>query len=1103
MRALAAIRTAGARVHEIVLAPLGLDDVDLLISDSLHCQPESALPLAQLVHEKTGGNPFFAIQFFTALADEGLLAFDPVTRAWQWDMNRIRAKSYTDNVVELMAGKLKRLSAPTQEAVKQLACLGNVAETATLTLVHGESEAAMHEALWEAVHAGLVFRQERAYKFLHDRIQQAAYSLIPESLRAEVHLRIGRALLAEITADKLDEHLFDVANQLNRSAALLVERDEKTRVATINLRAAQKAKASAAYASARVYLAAGMALLDETYWASEYDLMFSLRLDAAACEYLTGGLDRAEQLIAELLQRGASRIELAAVYHQKILLHIVRSQHQQAVDSGQTCLRLFGIDMPAHPTWEQVRAEYEMIWRNLEGRPIEALIDLPLMTDPELQAATRVLSVLTDPAYDTDQNLLCLQLCRIVNLSMRYGANGASAHAYGFLGFTLGPIFKRYPEGLRLAKLAGELVEKHGFLAYRAKVQQATAIAAFWTQPVATAIDFVRASIRTATENGDLTYACYGMLHIVMLLLLRNDPLDAVWRESEIALDFVHKSKFRDIEDIIVPQQRFIAAMQGRTATLSSFSDAQFDEAAFEAQLTGDRMPTMVCWYWITKAKARFLSGDYAEALVAADKAKALLWSSTAHFPLLDYYYYAALTVAALYGNASADECDRWRDRLATYQAQLREWAESCPPTFADKHALVSAEIARLEGRDADAMRLYEEAIRLARANGFVQNEGVAHELAAGFYLARGSMTAGRTHMGEARSCFARWGADGKVRQLDERTAPLREEPASPSAISLRNVAQLDLLSIAKASQAISGQIVLEHLVDTLMRIVLENAGAQTGYLILARDERLLLTAEAGVEQQTIQVRLHPNPAPPESALPVSIINYVRRSRQRVLLADATQSNPYSTDDYFARRQPKSVLCLPIMRRSTLIGLLYLENNLAAHAFTSERLTVLELLASQAAISLENALLYADLRQENSERKQAEEALREREARIRRLVESNIIGVHFWDLGGGLTEANDAFLRTVGYSRQDLLSGNFSWASMTPPEYRAADAHAIEELEQSGTFQPYEKEYIRKDGERVAVLLAGAAFEGSSDQGVAFILDLTERKLFEKVLAAE
>ena len=1087
------IRNARATMTEIQLAPLAIAHLNQLTADTLHAPSVACEPLARLICERTEGNPFFFTQFLDALQKEGLLQHDAQHREWQWDLEKIKAKDFADNVVDLMVGKLRQLPVPSQEALKLAACLGNRFELRHLARASGHAEVEQH--LTAALQESLIVRSHDRGKFLHDRIQQAAYSLIPEGERAQVHLRIGRVLLASMTADDLDEHLFDVANQLNRGAARLADRDEKTQVATIDLRAGRKAKASAAYASARVYLAAGMALLDETYWAGQYELMFNLWLECAECEFLTGELDRAEHLLAELLQRAASNVELAAVYEAKVLLHIVKSENSQAVDSALACLKLLGIDIPAHPTREQVQVEYEQLRRNLEGRPIEDLIDLPLMHNPELQAATRVLCALSNSAYVTDRNLFCLELCRTLNLSLQHGVNGASAHACGYLGFSLGPAFQRYPEGFRLAKLGCDLVEKHGFVTYRAKVQDATGIAAFWTHPLATAIQYVRASLRTAIESGDLTYACYAMYHIVILLLLRNDPLDAVWRESDVALDYLHKSKFRDMEDILVPQRRFIAAMQGRTAALSSFNDTEFDEAAFEAQLlAGDRMPTMICWYWIVKGKARFLSGDYAEALTAADKANALLWSSTAHFPLLDYYYYTALTVAALYENAAADQRNAWRGRLAEYQAQLREWAESCPPTFGDKHALVSAEIARLEGRDADAMRLYEEAIQLARDNGFVQNEALAHEIAAGFYLARGSITAGRTHLEEARRCFARWGADAKVRQLDERMAPLCEETVSPSAISLSNVAQLDLLSVAKASQAISGQIVLEDLLDTLMRIVLENAGAQTGHLILARDERLVPKAEAGVEQQTIHVRLLPDQAPPEAALPASIINYVRRSRERVLLVDATQANPFSTDDYFARRQPKSVLCLPIMRRSTLIGLLYLENNLATHAFTSERVTVLELLASQAAISLENALLYADLRQENNERKRAEEALREREARIRRLVESNIIGVFFWDLAGAITEANDAFLQSMGYSRQDLLSGNINWSSMTPPEYRAGDEKAIEELKQFGTCQPFEKEFFDKDGRRVAVLIGGAIFEGSSGQGVSFVLDLTDRK---------
>src|SRR6202011_5790594 len=301
LRTLEAIRKAGAPVQEIVLAPLGLDDVGQLIADALHCEPERVRPLAQLVEEKTGGSPFFAIQFFPALAEEGLLAFDPITRAWQWNMDRIRAKGFTDNVVDLMAGKLKRFSVNTQEALEQLACLGNVTEIATLTLVQEEKEGKVHEALWEAVHAGLVVRQGSAYRFLHERIQQAAYSLIPEEQRAEVHLRIGRVLLASMAADELAEHLFDVANQLNRGTALVIDRDEKAQVAAIDLRAGRKAKASAAYASACAYLAAGMALLDDRDWGSRYELTFSLWLERAECELLSGNFDEAEQLIVVLL----------------------------------------------------------------------------------------------------------------------------------------------------------------------------------------------------------------------------------------------------------------------------------------------------------------------------------------------------------------------------------------------------------------------------------------------------------------------------------------------------------------------------------------------------------------------------------------------------------------------------------------------------------------------------------------------------------------------------------------------------------------------------------------------------------------------------------
>jgi len=1089
LRTLEAIRKAGARVHEIVLAPLGLDDIGQLAADAMRCESERVLPLAQLVQEKTGGNPFFAIQFFTALAEEGLLAFDSVTRAWQWQMDRIRAKSYADNVVDLMAGKLKRFTGAGQEVLKQLACLGNAAPTANLALVHGTTEEATHAALWEAVHAGLVFREDRAYRFLHDRIQQAAYSLIANEQRADVHLRIGRALLVSMTADELTEHLFELANQFNRGAARLIDRDEKPQVAAINLRAGRKAKASAAFESACVYLASGMALLDEIDWSSHYELMFSLRLERAECEFLTGNFDTAEQLIVELLQRGASKVDHAAVYHLKILLHTVKSENEQALDSALTGLRLFGIDIPAHPTREQVQAEYEAVWQTLDGRPIESLIDLPLMTDPQQQAAMQVLSTLLDLAYFTDFDLFCLLVCRMANVATQHGMCGASAHAYGYWGIVLGPVFHRYREGYHSAKLACDLVEKHGFIAYRAKAYRAMGIAALWTQPITTALDFNRAAFRAASETGDLTYACYSVDRAVLILLLRNDPLDAVWRESESGLDFVRKAGYGGVAHNLVSQQRFIATMQGRTATFPSFSDSQFDEAAFEAQLMANRTPMMVFYYWLLKLKTRLLSRDYAEALAAADKAKALLWISAAHIHLLDYFYYTALTVAALYENGTADEQNRWRDLLTAHREQLREWAENCPPTFADKHALVSAEIARLEGRDADAMRLYEEAIHSAGENGFVQNEGLAHEVAARFYEARGLKTIAHACLREARRCYLRWGAFGKVQQLEQLHPHLRETPAaaSPTTTIGAPAEQLDVGTVLKAAQAVSGEIELGKLIQTLLRIAVEHAGAERGLLILFSGDEPRIAAEATTGHSQVEVTLRQMLVSP-AALPESVLHTVLRTRESVILDDASVQNPFSADDYIGRKRARSVLCLPLVKQSKLIGVLYLENKLASHVFTPSRISVLELLASQAAISLENARLYNDLQ--------------EREARIRRLVDSNIVGIVFWDVQGRIIDANQAFLDIVGYAQEDLVSGRLRWTELTPAEWRDADEQIIAELKAVRTLQPREKEYFRKDGSRVPVLVARALFEWKPDEGVSFVVDITDRKRAEERLRA-
>jgi PAS domain S-box-containing protein len=962
MRALGMVLKTGSRVEEIVLTPLQLADVNQFVADTVHCELERARPLAELVQKKTGGNPFFAIQFVRSLEEEGLLSFDQVTRAWQWDMDRICAKSYTDNVVDLMADKLKRLPGTTQDALQQLACLGNVSEAATLTAVLGETEEATHAVLREAVRAGLVFPHENTYRFLHDRIQQAAYSLIPEEHRTEVHLRIGRVLLASLNADELAEHLFDVANQFNRGALRLSDRDEKANIARLNLRAGRKAKMSAAYASARKYFASGVELLDEQDWGTQHELIFALFLELAECELLCGGMEKAAQLIVELMQRAASDIEFADASCLKIYLHELKAENPLAVDTALTCLRRFGIEIPAHPSWEQVQAEYETVWQTLNGRPIESLTDLPLITDPGLLAAMRVLSVLTTPAYDTDAHLFCMFTCRMVSISMQKGVSDASSHSYVLLGYILGPVFHRYGEGYRFAKLACDLVERHDFIAYRAKVQHASALVALWTQPIETSVGLTRAAFRAAVETGDLPSACYAKYQIVLDLLLRNDPLDAVWHESEVALDFTREAKYGDAAQIVVSHQRFIATMQGRIADFPTFGNAPSDEAVFEAQLTAPPMTVLICFHWILKLKARYLLEDYVGALAAADKAKLLLSVATGQIQLLDYFYYTALTVAALFENASAGQQQEWRELLTAHCEQLREWAENYAPTFADKHELVSAEVARIEGRDAEAMRLYERAIQSARENGFVQNEGVAHEVAARFYAALGVERIAHTYLQEARKCYNQWGAFGKVQQLEEAYPWLHEEriPASTLATIGTPVRQLDVATVVKASQALSSEIVLPNLIEKLMRIAVEHAGAERCLLILLRGDEPRIEATAVTGHGMVNVTVQPRKITPLD-LPQSALQFVIRTREHVVLDDVSVRNLHSEDVYVQQKRPRSVLCLPIVKQTQLIGALYLENNLTPRAFTADRVAVLDMLASQAAISLENARLYSDL----------------------------------------------------------------------------------------------------------------------------------------------
>ncbi|MEA3133737.1 MAG: hypothetical protein QOG17_1583, partial [Gammaproteobacteria bacterium] len=698
-----------------------------------------------------------------------------------------------------------------------------------------------------------------------------------------------------------------------------------------------------------------------------------------------------------------------------------------------------------------------------------------------------LLSEIIVPAHSSDDNLAALIICRMVNLSLEHGNSDGSCLAYLGLAMIAGPYFGNYSNTVfGFGRLGFDLVEKRGLKRFRARTYAVFGnVILPWTRHVRSGRDLIRRAFDAANEIVDLTFAAVSRNYLIANLLASGDPLAEVQREAENGLAFQRKGRYGFVIDINTTQLALIRTLRGLTPKFGCLDDGQMDELRMEHHLSGSPLyRNPACRYWIRKMQARYLAGDCAAALDAASRAQRLLWTSPSHPEIVEFYFYGALSHAASWDSTPPAEKQQHFEALTAHHKQLEIWARNCPENFENRAASVAAEIARIEGRDLEAMRLYEDAIRSARANGFVQNEALAYELAARFYAARGFEEFARVYLRRAREGYLRWGAVGKVRQLEELHPHLVEQERLPTSTIGAPVEHLDLATVIKVSQAVSGEMVLEKLIDTLMRAAIEHAGAERGLLILSREAEQRIAADATTSGNTVVVHVL-DKSVSSAVLPESVLHYVMRTQESVILDDASAQNAFSGDPYIGGHHARSVLCLPLSTCGKLIGILYLENNLAPHVFAPRRVAVLKLLASQAAMSLENTRLYHDLAK--------------REAKIRRLVDANVVGIGIWDLDGTILEANDAFLRMVGYEREDLVSGRLRWTDLTPAQGLGRDRQEIiAEMFRTGSVQPFEWEFFHKDGSRVPVLAGGASFDGT--QGIGFVLDLTERKRVEQAL---
>jgi predicted ATPase/signal transduction histidine kinase len=973
---LAELGRTGARMTDLQLAPLSLEDVQRLVMDALPgAGAELVQPLAALAREKTGGNPFFLLQFLLTLNQDGLLA-RTAEGTWRWDAEGVRTRGYSDNVVDFLVGKLRQLPPETQHLLRLAACVGTSFSLRILIVIsHTGGAAEVEQGLEPALQEGMLVRTgPEQYRFLHNRIQQAALALIPESERRAVHLNIGRLLLESLTPQELQERLFDVLSQLNAGAELISDPAERQRLALLNTEAGARARASTAFRSAATWFAAASRLLPGDSWETARELTFKIRLDQASCESMSGNAAEARRLVDELLPRASTWPEKAAVYQLKNDLHIAAGEIQEALSSLLECLTQMGMPMSPHPSWEEVEAANAEVWALLEGRPIESLLELPRMSDPDMEAAMSVLTALYAPSFVTDIHLLILHLCRLVSLSLRHGNAASSVYGYSTYGLVLGPAFKRYREGHAFGQLACELVERYDLAPLRAKALYTMEIISYWTQPLSLSLEFINKAFQLALQASDFQTACYCCNHIVTDRLALGHELQEVYQESVARLDFARKAGFVDVRDIVHFTQRYVQQLRGLTPSFRSLSGEDFTEEAFEATLTPARMSVTRFWYWTLKMQSRYMAGAYDEARALGEQAAPLSGFSLGHIQLVDFHLFRALTLAACHGGMGPEEQRQALEALRGHHQQLAEWARYCPANFRAPEQLAFAELARVTGRKDEALRAYEGALQSAREHGYLQYAGLACELAARFWREQQVLTIAETYARRAHSAWLRWGAQGKARHMEEEWPLLTSTEGAEETITDTDSTQLDALSVVKAQQAISGEIVLERLAGTLLRVAIESAGAQRGALLLPRGEKLELMAASGITSGAAAEEGQ------EGRLPWTLISYVRRSREHVLIGDASRPHPFSADTWLLQSQARSVLCLPLLRQGEFRGVLYLENSLATGAFTPSRIALLGHLASQAAISLENAKLYGDVQR-------AETALRRANDELERRVE--------------------------------------------------------------------------------------------------------------------
>ncbi|MEG4585597.1 AAA family ATPase [Microcoleus sp. MOSTC5] len=1117
---------SGAVVNTITLEPLSQRDLNQLVADTLICNLSLAGALTELVYEKTQGNPFFSTQFLKALYEDGQIIFDVNLRHWQCDIARARL-THASDVVEFMAVQLQKLPTETQDVLKLAACIGAQFDLETLAIVNEELPQPTASALWEALQEGLILLIAEGYdliqrdaqfphgpvanpiyKFLHDRVQQAAYSLIPENQKQATHLKIGQLFLHKYSDIEREEKLFDIVGHLNLGQELISQPSEREALAQLNLEAGRKARNSTAYAAANIYLQTGIDLLRANCWQSQYELTLNLYIAAAEAAYLNADLEGMEQMAELVLQEAKTILDKIKTYEILIAAQTAQGKMLEAIAVGREALQLLGIDLPTEPDGALIGKALQTLNSQLHEKQIDELADLPLMTNPQTQAAMQLLRMLPAPIFMGMPGLLPLLSSTMVSLSLSFGNAPASSVGYAIHGMVLCGFLGEVETGYGFGRLALSLLERFTSREFNSIIlMMFGAFMQHHQEAMRAAILTLKDGYTVGMEIGDLGYAGYSIINYFHAKFLGGVELET-W-EPELADYRADMAQLKQYSAQIFLDMKLQTVQNLRQADILSdcLIGTAYDETVMIPKHHQDNELTAIADVYISKLLLAYLSGNYPAALNHICQAKPYLMALSGLIFVAAFHFYAALTYLALLPTQPETEQAEIITQAEAHQTTLQQWAQNAPMNHLHKWYLVEAEKHRVLGNKAEAIEMYDRAIAGAKENQFLNEEALANELAAKFYLEWGKEKFAQLYMIEAYYCYVQWGATAKVTDLETRYPQLliSIQPGNKNTKNTATVTttgsgnNLDITTVMKASQAISGEIVLDKLLSSLMKILIESAGAQRGYLILSSQGKLLIealseashdSAIAAINSQQVTV-LQSILVEDCQELSEAIVNYVARTQESVVLDDAVREGQFTNDPYIQKNQPKSILCVPLINQAQIVSIVYLENNLTAGAFTPERVELLKVLSGQAAISIQNSQLYTQVR--------------ESENRLAQFLEAIPVGVSVLDASGKPYYNNRAAIQLLGKgvlpavtSSEQISEVYQIYQAGTEQEYPSAELPTARALQgESATAEDME---IHQGDKIIPIEAWGTPIYDEKDNisyAIVAFQDITERKKAE------